>query len=742
MGKKRSVMILIGMLFIAYVTTFNYFGCGGGGGGSGSSNPPAPSAPSVTTQDAIDITINSAKLNGTVNPNGKDITFCYFRYGVTAGYGNVASVTPYPGNGTSPVAVTATLTGLLSETTYHFKLAAASSAGTSYGVDKSFNTVTPTGSPAQVTLPNPASGTISASITTQVYWASASGASSYDAYFGTSATPPKVVTATTATNYNPGTLSYSTTYYWQINSKNSVGTTPGIIWNFSTKAPPPPTCFTNPADNITTVSARLNGQVNPNGPDVTSCYFDYGTSTSYGISATVASLPITGTSPIPVTATVSSLSISTTYNFRIVATNIGGTINGNNLIFTTGAPVGSPPTCTTNDATNINTISARLNGTVNPNGLDTNAYFEYGISTTPVTYPISTTLQFIGNGTISIAVSTIAASLTLNTSYNFRVVGVNYYGTTYGDNLTFTTTAVPPAVDDYCWVANQSSNNVTCITKSDSTTTNIAVGNGPYGVAVDETYCWVSNFNYFSVTRILKSDLSATLIVVGLYPVGVAVDETYCWVATWGSGVTRILKSDPVSATTIAVGNGPYGIAVDATYVWVANFDDSNVTRILKSDLSTTTIAIAVGRDPVGVAVDETYCWVTTRDPGTVTRIRKSDSITTTIEIGPGTNPYGVAVDNTSCWVANYGAGGGGGTTVTRIRKSDLSTTTIAVGNSPYGISVDGTYCWVANYGSNTVTRITKTNNATANIAVGSRPYSLGDMTGYAYDNYSRVPPE
>ncbi|MFH1230430.1 MAG: hypothetical protein V1709_02920 [Planctomycetota bacterium] len=41
---------------------------------------------------------------------------------------------------------------------------------------------------------------------------------------------------------------------------------------------------------------------------------------------------------------------------------------------------------------------------------------------------------------------------------------------------------------------------------------------------------------------------------------------------------------------------------------------------------------------------------------------------------------------------------------------------------------------------SNNVTRILKADSSKTTIAVGSYPWSLGDMTGYAYDNYSRVP--
>ncbi|MFH1231008.1 MAG: Ig-like domain-containing protein [Planctomycetota bacterium] len=307
-----------------------------------------------------------------------------------------------------------------------------------------------------------------------------------------------------------------------------------------------------------------------------------------------------------------------------------------------------------------------------------------------------------------------------------------------GNNITsqyqwsFETGPPPPstAVDNYCWVANNGSNNVTRILKSNSAiTTTITVGTWPTGVAVDETYCWVANEGG-GVTRILKADLSTALIDAGYSPRGVAVDETYCWVANASSNnVTRITKST-LATTTITVISAPRGVAVDETYCWVANSYYNNVTRIIKSTLATTTIT--VGTWPIGVAVDKTYCWVSNNGSANVTRIVKSTLATTTIAVG--TASLGVAVDETYCWVANETSNN-----VTRIVKSTLATTTIVVGSSPQGVAVDATYCWVTNVGSN-VTRIVKSTLATTTIRVGSAPYSLGDMTGYAYDNYSRVP--
>jgi len=219
------------------------------------------------------------------------------------------------------------------------------------------------------------------------------------------------------------------------------------------------------------------------------------------------------------------------------------------------------------DATDITSHSATLNGIINPIGLDTDAYFEYGISATPITYPISTTPQTIGNGGSDVAISATVGSLTYSALYNFRVLRVNENGITYGNNLAFTT--LPPAVDDYCWVANAASNNVTRILKADSTTTNITVGTGPRGVAVDETYCWVANNGSNNVFRILKSNPAiTTTITAGTNPWGIAVDGTYCWVVNWTSNtVTRILKSD-LSTTNIAVGTGPYSVGDMTGYAY------------------------------------------------------------------------------------------------------------------------------------------------------------------------------
>jgi hypothetical protein len=98
----------------------------------------AAPGPKAVTGSATAVTQSGAKLNGTVDPNGTATSY-HFSYGPTANYG---SQTPNSttGTGTQPVNVTRTLTGLASGTTYHYRLVASNSHGTSTGLDRTFTT--------------------------------------------------------------------------------------------------------------------------------------------------------------------------------------------------------------------------------------------------------------------------------------------------------------------------------------------------------------------------------------------------------------------------------------------------------------------------------------------------------------------------------------------------------------------------------------------------------------------------
>src|SRR4051812_27734264 len=289
----------------------------------------------VSTNAANNVTKWSATLNGTVNPRGLTTTV-HFEYGLTTNYGRTTTNRTYSGHTTRHV--TANITGLSSNTTYHFRVVASTGGTTTFGSDRTFTTFSPAGAP---------------------------------------------VVATSA------------------------------------------------ATNIASVSATLNGSVYPHGL-TTTVYFQYGTTTSYGL--TTAPQNHSGNGYQNISATLGSLNPNTIYHFRIAATNSAGTRFSADRTFTTLTPTG-PPVVTTEAPTNVRTSSATLNGSLDPHGLATTVYFQYGTTTG---YGHTTPMQSqTGNMYRNIAAN--ISSLASENTYHFRIVATNAAGTRLGSDRTFRT---------------------------------------------------------------------------------------------------------------------------------------------------------------------------------------------------------------------------------------------------------------------------------------------------------------
>jgi hypothetical protein len=196
-------------------------------------------------------------------------------------------------------------------------------------------------------------------------------------------------------------------------------------------ATPRPTVTTNPATNIASFAAALNGSVNPRG-STTTVYFQWGTTTSYGHNTPMQTQ--TGNTSRPITANISGLSASRLYHFRIVATNGGGTSFGSDRTFTTLSATG-PPVVTTNPATNVTTSSARLNGSLDPHGSATTVYFQWGATTS---YGHNTPMQ-TQTGNTSRPITANISGLSANHLYHFRIVATTSAGLRVGSDRTFNT---------------------------------------------------------------------------------------------------------------------------------------------------------------------------------------------------------------------------------------------------------------------------------------------------------------
>src|SRR5205823_6084651 len=102
------------------------------------------------------------------------------------------------------------------------------------------------------------------------------------------------------------------------------------------------------------------------------------------------------------------------------------------------------PAVTTNPATTVASFSATLNGSLDPHGLTTTVYFQYGLTTS---YGFTTPVQTQTGNTVR-PISANISGLLASHVYHFRIVATNSAGTTFGGGRTFTTLSAtgPPVV--------------------------------------------------------------------------------------------------------------------------------------------------------------------------------------------------------------------------------------------------------------------------------------------------------
>jgi len=318
----------------------SYQGQSGAGGDSSFSTTGA--APSVATEPASAITPEGAKLNAVVDPNGSQVTTCTFEYGTPPSYGLTAPCKPSPGAGQSFVTVSAEVTHLTPETTYHFRIVAANASGELTGSERSFKTaavlpavVTGTASgvsPAEATL----NGTVNpdgVEVTgcTFEYGPSATYGNSVPCSALPGAGHAPVAVSAPVEGLSPGHP-----YHFRIVASNAKGTSEGDDEGFSTTAEPP-SALTEAAVATSPTTETLTGTATPNGAAIDSCRFEYGTSPAGVLEASVpcSSLPSGSEESASVSAVVGGLAAGTTYHYRLVAGNASGVAYGATLAFTT-----------------------------------------------------------------------------------------------------------------------------------------------------------------------------------------------------------------------------------------------------------------------------------------------------------------------------------------------------------------------------------------------------------------------
>jgi glycosidase len=340
--------------------------------------------PSVNSFSSSNITDASATLGASVTPNGAATTVS-FEYGSSVFYGSTTA-NQSVGTGNSPLPAGANLSGLLPSTTYHFRVAATNSQGTTYGPAATFATsailpqVTTTAASFVTTTTASLNGDVNPNGLPTAIWFE----------YGVQ---PNVLTITTASqdvgngtaNIYPwasiGGLYPDTTYFFRIVALTGSDVVRGALQSFTTLAVKPAISAVG-ATGINSTVATLNSTVNPNGSD-SSAWFEYGTTTGYG-TATAAQTIAAASANATVSSSLTGLVAGQTYHFRAAASNPNGATYGSDQSFTTGFPA---PSVTTGAASPITTTNATVSGTVNPNGRASGYWVEYG---TTASYGLST----------------------------------------------------------------------------------------------------------------------------------------------------------------------------------------------------------------------------------------------------------------------------------------------------------------------------------------------------------------
>ncbi|MFY9561809.1 MAG: beta-propeller fold lactonase family protein [Terriglobales bacterium] len=308
--------------------------------------------------------------------------------------------------------------------------------------------------------------------------------------------------------------------------------------------------------------------------------------------------------------------------------------------------------------------------------------------------------------------------------------------------LLFVTLSISEGKTNYAYVANINDNTVSVVnTSNNSVLTTVPVGDGPWGVAVNQAGSFVyvannhdsANGDSVSVISTSTNTVVAT-IKVGTVPFGVALTPNgkTAYVANANSNSVSVINTGTKTVIkTIPVQTYPVGLAVtpNGTFVYVAN-DHAGTVSVISTLTNTVVNTIPVGTGPIDVAIspDGTTAYVTNGGSNTVSLIQTANNLVVkTINVSAG--PLGAEVSPDGHWL--YVASSSANVVTVIDTASQTVTTTIAVGSGPLhvGFTEDSAFAYISNFGSNNVSVINTATRAVVNtIAVGNAPIGVGLM--------------
>ena len=402
--------------------------------------------PVVITSDINDITKTSATSGGNVTDDG----------GAEVGVKGVCwSTTSNPtidkdahtSDGSGIGNYTSNIMGLISNTTYYVRAYATNSAGTSYGEQKVFTTESEN-TTATVRTSEASDVTKNTAVCGgEVVDDGGSEVTSRGVCWNTSPYPT-IECNYTVDGYGEGVfvsnldnLEHSTTYYVRAYAINSIGVIYGEEISFKT-LPEIPSVVTYPLSSITQTTVSCGGNVTDGGGTVV---ISRGVCWSTEQNPTIENSHTTDGSGLgDFTSSITGLTHKTTYYVRAYATNSEGTGYGEERSFTTLPEL---PTVITYPVTDFTSNSATLGGNVTDGG--GTVVISRGVCWSTSENPtINDNHTENGNG-----IGEFYANITeleLLTEYYVRAYATNSAGTSYGEQMSFTTLYAP--INGHDWV--------------------------------------------------------------------------------------------------------------------------------------------------------------------------------------------------------------------------------------------------------------------------------------------------
>lgn len=392
--------------------------------------------PDVETTAITNVLALTADVSGNVvSANGGTITSRGFCYGTTEN--PTTSNTKVTVTGTTG-SMSKTLSSLTPGTTYHVRAYATTSFGTTYGDDKSFTTQTGT-----ITFANLASSNVLAASATLSVEITGDGGSTITERGFCYATTELPTTSDTKVSFGGDNTTYSksisnlarsTVYYFRAYAKNAVGTSYSNQVIVTTQSGIP-ALSTITANEVAQTTISLTGNVTSDGgADITQRGFCYSTSQNPTTSTTVKT--IEGTTGV-LSGTLTGLLSDQKYYIKAFAKTQYGTAYSEELSVSTIAGIATLGKTTVHD---INPTSVTLASTIVSNGGTDilSLGFCYGTSSGPT----------VSNNTVAASpyltnFSAQATSLEQDTKYYVRAFATTQYGTSYGEETSFTTTYNP-----------------------------------------------------------------------------------------------------------------------------------------------------------------------------------------------------------------------------------------------------------------------------------------------------------